>query len=232
MSILDLGTGPSRPSVGKKSTRIFLGFGLLVAVIGIGSTFASTISINANQDIEFGQGVERTVFCGGQKSITVTPISSFANSSDLGTFGLTGITVSDIPKECSDRNFIIKVYDNENATPLILSRNGDGNDSRMNLANVWWASGCPDDENENESACRLANYDTEDGVALLSKSTETFVSPGELAEIDNTNNAFTVIFKRNPLSTNDVKKVVIETQNDSFGFREYAGIENDDDEDA
>ena len=56
MSILDLGTGPSRPSVGKKSTRIFLGFGLLVAVIGIGSTFASTISINANQDIEFGQG--------------------------------------------------------------------------------------------------------------------------------------------------------------------------------
>ena len=230
MSILDLGTGPSRPSVGKKSTRIFLGFGLLVAVIGIGSTFASTISINANQDIEFGQGVERTVFCGGEKSITVTPISSFANSSDLGTFGLTGITVSDIPEECSDRNFIIKVYDDVNATPRILSKNGDGeNDSKMNLVNVWWAAGCPGDDNA--STCRLADYDTEDGVALLSKSTELFLSPGELADIDNTNNSFTVIFNRNPLSTNEVKKVVIETQNDSFGFREYAGIEDDEDED-
>jgi hypothetical protein len=219
MSILDLGTGPSRPSVGKKSTRIFLGFGLLVAVIGIGSTFASTISINANQDIEFGQGVERTVFCGGEKSITVTPISSFANSSDLGTFGMTGITVSDIPEECSDRNFIIKVYNNVgDSAPLILSRNGE---DRMTLANVWWANGCPGEDNA--PACRLDDYDTEDGVALLSRSTETFVSAGELAEIDNTTNSFTVIFKKNPLSSNDVKKVVIETQNDSFGFEQYAG---------
>jgi len=227
VSILDLGTGPSRPSGGKKPIRVFLGFGLLVAVIGIGSTFASTISINANQDIEFGQGVERTVYCGGTKKITVTPISSFANASDLGTFGLTGITVSDIPEECSDINFIIKVYDNVNATPLILSRIGDGNESKMILANVWWANGCPGDDNA--ATCRLDDLDTEDGVALLSKSTEAFVSPGELADIDNTNNSFTVIFNRNPLSTNDVKKVVIETQNDSFGFREYA---DDEDEDA
>ena len=225
MSILDLGTGPSRPSVGKKSSRIFLGFGLLVAVIGIGSTFASTISINANQDIEFGQGVERTVFCGGAKSITVTPISSFANSSGDGTFGLTGITVSDIPEECSDRNFIIKVYDDVSPTPLALSR--EGNDG-MDRANVWWAAGCPGDDNA--PTCRLADYDTEDGVALLSKSTELFLSPGELADIDNTNNSFTVIFNRNPLSTNDVKKVVIETQNDSFGFRVYAGIDDEDEE--
>ena len=227
MSILDLGTGPSRPSVGKKSTRIFLGFGLLVAVIGIGSTFASTISINADQDIEFGQGVERTVFCGGNKSITVTPISTFANSNDLGTFGLTGITVSDIPEECSDRDFIIKVYDNETATPLILARNGE---DKMILANVWWANGCP--ENQNESACRLDNYDTEDGVALLSKSAESWDSPGGLAEIENTNDSFTVIFKQTPLSSNAVKKIVIETQNDSFGFEKYAGEGGDEDEDA
>jgi hypothetical protein len=223
MSILDLGTGPSRPSVGKKSTRIFLGFGLLVAVIGIGSTFASTISINANQDIEFGQGVERTVFCGGEASITVTPISSFANASDLGTFGLTGITVSDIPEECSDRNFIIKVYNNVgDAQALTLSRNGENG---MTLANVWWAAGCPSDDDA--STCRLADYDTEEGVALLSKSTELFLSPGELADIENTNNSFTVLFNKNPLNTNEVKKVVIETQNDSFGFGQYTGDENE-----
>jgi len=221
VSILDLGTGPSRPSVGKKSTRIFLGFGLLVAVIGIGSTFASTISINANQDIEFGQGVERTVFCGGNKTITVTPASTFANSAELGTFGLTSITVSDIPKECSDRNFIIKVYDDVTATPLILSSKGNGsNDEKMSIANVWWASGCPD---ENESACRLANYDTEDGYALVSTQLDSYNFPDEIVRIDvDSPNAFTINFLRNPLSSNSVKKIVIETQNDTYGFAEYA----------
>jgi len=230
MSILDLGTGPSRPSVGKKSTRIFLGFGLLAAVIGIGSTFASTISINANQDIEFGQGVERTVFCGGNKTITVTPTSTFANSDDLGTFGLTSITVSDIPKECSDRNFIIKVYDNETATPLILSSKGNGNDdAKMSIANVWWASGCPD---ENESTCRLDDYDTEDGYALLSTQLDSYNFPEEIVRIDvDSQKSFTINFLKNPLSSNAVKKIVIETQNDTFGFAEYAD-ENEDDEDA
>jgi hypothetical protein len=228
MSILDLGTGPSRPSVGKKSTRIFLGFGLLIAVIGVGSTFASTISINANQDIEFGQGVERTVFCGGNKTITVTPTSTFANSNDLGTFGLTSITVSDIPEECSDRNFIIKVYNNVDATPLILSKNGDGlNDAKMSIANVWWASGCPD---ENESGCRLADYETEDGVALLSTSLDFYSYPSEIVRIEaNSEKSFTVVFLRNPLSSNDVKKIVIETQNDSFGFNEYTNQNEEED---
>jgi len=229
MSILDLGTGPSRPSGGKKPIRVFLGFGLLVAVIGIGSSFASTISINANQDIEFGQGVERTVFCGGAKSITVTPISSFANSSDLGTFGLTGITVSDIPKECSDRNFIIKVYDNVgNAASLILSKIGDGaNDPKMRLANVWWAAGCPD--GATAQTCRLYGQGTEDGVALLSKNTESYESAENLATIDGTDKSFTVTFTKITLSTNDVKKVVIETQNDSFGFNKEFDIEDDED---
>jgi hypothetical protein len=222
MSILDLGTVPSRPSVGKKSTRIFLGFGLLAAVIGIGSTFASTISINANQDIEFGQGVERTVFCGGERSITVTPTSTFANSDDLGTFGLTSITVSDIPKECSDRNFIIKVYDNNGGSePLILSKIGNGsNDAKMSIANVWWASGCPD---ENESTCRLDDYVTEEGFALVSTQLDSYIFPDELVRIDvDSPNAFTINFLRNPLSSNSVKKIVIETQNDTYGFAEYA----------
>ena len=227
MSILDLGTGPSRPSVGKKSTRIFLGFGLLAAVIGIGSTFASTISINADQDIEFGQGVERTVFCGGAKSITVTPMSAFANSSGEGTFGLTGITISDIPPECSDRNFIIKVYDDISQTPLTLSL--EGNDG-MNLANVWWAAGCPGDDNS--ATCRLADYDTENGVALLSKNTEFFQPVGNLAKLENvTDESFTVIFDRTIQRTDAVKKVVIETQNDSFGFNEEFGDEDEDEGD-
>lgn len=214
MSILDLGTGPSRPSVGKKSTRIFLGFGLLIAVIGVGSTFASTISINANQDIEFGQGVQKSIFCGGEESITVTPISSFANSDELGTFGMTGITISDIPEDCSDRNFIIKVYNNVGgSSPLILAHNSD-NSLSMNIANVWWANGCPDDE----ETCRLRNSALEDGYALVSTNLEQYVAPGEISNVDFTPTSFTVNFLSNVLSSNDVKKIVIETQNDTYGF--------------
>ena len=220
MSILDLGTGPSRPSVGKKSTRIFLGFGLLIAVIGVGSTFASTISINANQDIEFGQGVQKSVFCGGDESITVTPISSFANTDELGTFGLTGITVSDIPEECSDRNFVIKVYNNTGgSSPLILSRTSD-NSLSMNIANVWWANGCPDDE----ETCRVRNSALEEGYALISKDLEQFVNASEISSIDNTPNSFTIQFLSNVLSSNDVKKIVIETQNDTYGFAQCLAL--------
>ncbi len=212
MSILDLGNGPSRPSVGKKSTRIFIGFGLLVAVIGIGSTFASTISINANQNIEFGQGVEKSVFCGGEQKITVTPASTFANSDELGTFGLTSITVSDIPAECSDRNFVIKVYDdNEGSASLELSH--DSEDS-MSLANVWWANGCP----VGQSDCRLQDYTLEEGVALVSTTLEEYDSPAAIVGIDNTPTSFTVWFLSNVLPSDNAKKIVIETQNDTYGF--------------
>ena len=221
MSILDLGTGPSRPSVGKKSTRIFLGFGLLIAVIGVGSTFASTISINANQDIEFGQGVQKSVFCGGDESITVTPISSFANTDELGTFGLTGITVSDIPEECSDRNFVIKVYNNTGGSaPLVLSRTSD-NSLSMNIANVWWANGCPDDE----ETCRVRNSALEDGYALVSTNLEQYFGPAEIVSVDvNNPTSFTVNFLSNVLSSNDVKKIVIETQTDSYGFAQCLAL--------
>lgn len=221
MSILDLGTGPNRPSVGKKSTRIFLGFGLLIAVIGIGSTFASTISINANQDIEFGQGVQKSVFCGGDETITVTPISSFANSEELGTFGLTGITISDIPEECSDRNFIVKVYNNTGgSSPLILSHNSD-NSSVLGIANVWWANGCPEDQVD----CRLSRSALENGYALVSSSLEDYVSPPEIVSIDvNNSSSFTINFLANVLSSNDVKKIVIETQNDTYGFAKCVAL--------
>jgi len=216
MSILDLGNGPSRPAVGKKSTRIFIGFGLLVAVIGIGSTFASTISINANQDIEFGQGVERSVFCGGDAKITVTPASTFANSEELGTFGLTSITVSDIPADCSDRDFVLKVYDNETALPLLLSHTSEDS---MSIANVWWANGCPEDED----GCRVAGL--EEGYALVSTSLDGFSLPDNIALIDNTPTSFTVSFLSNPLSSDDVKKIVVETQNDKYGYDQWQCIE-------
>ena len=94
MSILDLGTAPSKSPFGRNHVKRLLGFGVLVAIVGIGSTFASTLTINSNQAIEFGQGVQQSVFCGGENgSITVTPQSTFTNG-EVGTFGLSTISIS------------------------------------------------------------------------------------------------------------------------------------------
>jgi len=215
MSILDLGNGPSRPSSSGKSKKAILGLGLLVAVLGIGSTLASTISINANQAIEFGQGVQESVFCGERKSITVTPVSAFSNS-ETGTFGLQSIEVSDIPDDCSDMNFVIKVYDSNSPDPKRLAYNSPNS---LNLVNIWWANGCPDDE----PGCRLNESlgAVADGYALVSAMTKAASPTTGLASVDADNSSsFTVTFLNGRLPSNDVRKIVIETQEDTFGFEQ------------
>jgi hypothetical protein len=61
-----------------------MGFGLIIAVLGLGSTFAASININGGQDTEFGQGSTRTVYCGDSADdptvITVTPFSTYVNT--------------------------------------------------------------------------------------------------------------------------------------------------------
>jgi hypothetical protein len=57
-----------------------MGFGLVIAVLGIGSTFAASININGGQDAEFGQGRTRTVFCGVDQEVTIAPISTYVNT--------------------------------------------------------------------------------------------------------------------------------------------------------
>lgn len=82
MSILNLNTPQGRGPAGKKSAKLWMGVGLLAAVLGFGSTLAASISINNSNESEFGQGFTETVYCGANNptKITVTPISSFVNS--------------------------------------------------------------------------------------------------------------------------------------------------------
>jgi hypothetical protein len=81
MSILNLNTPQGNRSGGKKSVKMWLGAGLLVAVLGIGSTLAANITLNSpGGKTEFGQGVTQTVYCGGSTSVTITPISAYQNT--------------------------------------------------------------------------------------------------------------------------------------------------------
>ena len=61
MSILNLNAPQGRAPRNKKSTKIWLGVGLLVAVLGIGTTFAANIVLNGNNSTESGQGVQSIV---------------------------------------------------------------------------------------------------------------------------------------------------------------------------
>ena len=85
MSILNLNAPQGRGPAGKKSVKLWMGVGLLAAVLGFGSTFAASISINNNNQSEFGQGVAQTVYCGEDNltEITVKPMSSFVNSVEI-----------------------------------------------------------------------------------------------------------------------------------------------------
>ena len=81
MSILNLNTSAGRDPRSKKSLKMWMGAGLLVAVLGIGSTLAANITLNSpSGTTEFGQGVTQTVYCGGDTSVTITPLSTYVNT--------------------------------------------------------------------------------------------------------------------------------------------------------
>ena len=99
MSLLNLSSPAGRGPRGKSSSRAWMGIGLIVAVLGIGSTFAANIQINNDETSEFGQGVTQTVYCGGDEEVTIAPISAYANTVNAAPedsfstiFGLTYFT--------------------------------------------------------------------------------------------------------------------------------------------
>ena len=81
MSLLDLNSGKGSSPRMKRGVKLWIGAGLVAAVVGIGSTLASNITLNSGNTTEFGQGVAQTIFCGGDSAdVMVTPISSYVNS--------------------------------------------------------------------------------------------------------------------------------------------------------
>jgi len=115
MSILNLNAPQGRAPRSGKTTKIWLGVGLLVAVLGIGSTLAANISLNGNQPTEFGQGVETTAYCGGNSvTLTATPYATYNNSGS--TFSTTSFKISGIPVLCSGTDFNISFYDSSSAS--------------------------------------------------------------------------------------------------------------------
>jgi len=91
MELLKFSDSPKSARRGKNPAA-FIGAGIMVAVMGLSSTLAGTISINSGATVEFGQGIVSTAAC--DSTITVTPTSTYSYSSD--TFTVNTITLSNI----------------------------------------------------------------------------------------------------------------------------------------
>ncbi len=91
------------------------------------TTFASNISLNNSQSVEYGQGISQAVACSGGSNITVTPIDTFNNASGGGSFSFSGFTVIGVPSSCYGYDLQINAYDGTNNAPLPLY-NGSSTD--------------------------------------------------------------------------------------------------------
>jgi len=219
-----------------------MGVGLLAAVLGFGSTFAANITLNnGNSPTEFGQGVQRTVYCGDSAStLTLKPFSTFKSSTN--SFAVGGITVSGIPAACNNINFVISVY-------------ADGNDSRQTIASgsgsslttptVFWTTDSStvrviDSSKQSSSTdCQKKKGDSflaAQGGALLSLSSTTYQDPCKVAYISavtpgsktvgSSAGAFTISVVTSGttlISLADFDKITIETQSDAFGVASTTG---------
>ena len=93
---------------------------LIVAGLFLSNTYAANISLSSGAGVEFGQGVSMTTACSGSQTLTVTPYSSFSNTSGAGSFYFGSIKVTNIPSSCNGTKFQFNAYTASGASPLAL----------------------------------------------------------------------------------------------------------------
>jgi hypothetical protein len=106
-----------------KQFKVLLFISLLVTVLLVRTTLAANISLGGNSALEFGQGVQMTTACTGSTPLTVTPISSFVNTSGAGSFYFSSIRVSNIPTTCYGSQFVLSAYGDTSTAPLAIFNN-------------------------------------------------------------------------------------------------------------
>jgi hypothetical protein len=112
---------PVRPAVKPKNNRSFLSVVMLiVAGLFLSNTFAANISLTNGGGVEFGQGISMTTACSGSQALTVTPFSSFINTSGAGSFYFSSIKVTNIPSSCNGTKFQFNAFTETGTAPLAL----------------------------------------------------------------------------------------------------------------
>ena len=109
----------SNGSSKRKRSNKFIAIASIVALGFMGSTFAASITLNGNSDIQYGQGVSQAVACASD--LIITPANSFTGTQ----FNLETITVLDTTTvttasnaglgNCTGKTITVKAYNNSNA---------------------------------------------------------------------------------------------------------------------
>lgn len=129
MEILKFGDSPSpkRSNNGGRKPGAMIIAGVLVAMMGMSTTLAGTITIGTNNRVEFGQGIVNTAAC--DDSITVTPGASFTNTgSNSDTFTVTTLTLSGVEAaastNCLGKYLTVKAYAGSSGTAMTWDTSG------------------------------------------------------------------------------------------------------------
>ena len=240
MSILNLefnaGSGGRAPR-NKRAVKVSIGIGLVAAVLGVGSTLASTITLNNGAATEFGQGISTTVYCGGsQQTVHVTPVSVFDNTDPVPAqaFYVDQIKVTGIPSACAGVDFAVSIFDNA-LTPNALPMDADMATSLASgvgtagIANVWFPDGCPTAANTKllcsdpnagayQATGAMVWFDTAAGPIPMdgTDSTNVWVTPDHSVPDAG---SFTLTLPSPWLiKASDVSKIIIETKEDVNGY--------------
>lgn len=244
MSILNLefnaGSGGRAPR-NKRAVKVWVGIGLVAAVLGVGSTLASTITLNNGGATEFGQGISTTIYCGGaQQTVHVTPVSVFDNADPVPAqaFYVGQLKVTGIPSACAGVDFAVSIFDNgttPNALPMDIDMSTalTSGVSTAGIANVWFPDGCPTvadtkllctDPNAgpNQATGAMVWFDTAAGPIAMNgaDSTNVWVTPDHSVPDAG---SFTLTLPGPWLiKASDVSKIVIETKEDVNGYSIWA----------
>jgi hypothetical protein len=248
MSILNLGGPTSRPSRNPRTVKVWIGIGLIAAVLGIGSTLAANITINGGNTTEFGQGVQRTIYCGAghdqAAKISVTPVAAFDNSAykagsehplngSAQPNGQSARNGEDSNQVTVGKFYLggIRVSDIPpqcSGVDFVLTVYGNnGTDIAVPLGgtvNPQMTSPTVWFVNGCGSIpdCPVAIQNGGHG-AILSADRTNYLDPTP-ATVVSTNGSFTLTLNLNPsdrIATDSVGEITIETQNDSFGLDQY-----------
>lgn len=104
----------------KRKRSNFVVIATIAALGFMGSTFAASITLNGNSDIQYGQGVSQAVACASD--LIITPANTFTGTQ----FNLETITVLDTTTvttasnaglgNCTGKTITVKAYNNSNST--------------------------------------------------------------------------------------------------------------------
>jgi hypothetical protein len=92
---------------------------LFPAALGLVATaMAANISLSGGNSVEFGQGVLELKAC--TPSLTLSPVVGFENEQEA-KFLLEAVDITGIPDSCIGYDFLIRVYDESNQAPLMIT---------------------------------------------------------------------------------------------------------------